>query len=448
MGKHWGNPSSEQPIRVRTIRMRCFSGGVCLSLAVLVLGIQGLASTAVGDAPGKTPGTGAVGREARDSKTPPVVPLAGMAATAPAFIAEASAPLAFSRSIVETTSSEGHVRLNLAAAGLKRPPLGSLMAPLEALNPSSPFGLRTSPLTGTAGEQHWGQDYAAACGSHVYAADAGIVRAVGWHPWGGGNRVEVDHGNGLITTYNHLQEIAVKKGSSVRVGEVIAKVGTTGSSTGCHLHFETILNGSHVDPSRWTLIPIRQVDQLGPIAMTSYAPDAGKTANTKLGWAVPARPGNKHVVAGGAQEQSVAATATSSPPAARKSTKPPATSALQSPSTSSSPSPSNSSSSSPSTSPSSSPSPSASATRQPPKAPSPSASSSGSASPSASPSALEKAATLPSLKESPTGTRTVAGESEDTASATAGTDPKTSQDASAEPTVGLADIAAAATPRR
>jgi hypothetical protein len=216
----------------------------------------------------------------------------------------------FSRSTVETLTREGTGgELNVASAGLKRPPLGFLMAPLESLVPTSPYGLRTSPLTGAAGEFHWGQDFAAPCGTRVYSADAGVVRAVGWHPWGGGNRVEIDHGNGLITTYNHLEAIAVKKGDSVRVGEVIARVGTTGSSTGCHLHFETILNGSHTDPRDWTLIPIKQIDQLGPIEMTSYAPDAGKPSNTGIGWAIPVREDLTHVVAGGVQEQPAAVAA-------------------------------------------------------------------------------------------------------------------------------------------
>ena len=133
------------------------------------------------------------------------------------------------------------------------------------------------------------------------------MRAVGWHPWGGGNRVEIDHGNGLITTYNHLEAIAVKKGDSVRVGEVIARVGTTGSSTGCHLHFETIKNGSHKNPHDWILLPIVQTDQLGAIEMASYAPDAGKPSNTSLGWAIPVSEDGTHVVAGGAQEVPAAA---------------------------------------------------------------------------------------------------------------------------------------------
>ena len=141
-----------------------------------------------------------------------------------------------------------------ATAPEKRPASGTLFAPVADLVPTSSFGFRTSPITGEAGEFHTGQDYAAPCGTTVFAADAGTVRAVGWHPWGGGNRVEVDHGNGLITTYNHLQGISVRAGDTVNGGDPIAAIGTTGSSTGCHLHFETILDGEHVDPLRWTLV--------------------------------------------------------------------------------------------------------------------------------------------------------------------------------------------------
>ena len=166
------------------------------------------------------------------------------------------------------------------------------MAPLEVLVPTSHFGLRTSPITGSAGEFHWGQDFAAACGTRVFAADAGVVRAVGWHPWGGGNRVEIDHGNGLITTYNHLEGIGVKKGQSVQVGELIAKVGTTGSSTGCHLHFETILNGKHTDPDNWTLLRLRHSGPVANIKMTDYRKPG--TATETPSWAVPVGASARH----------------------------------------------------------------------------------------------------------------------------------------------------------
>ncbi len=163
-----------------------------------------------------------------------------------------------------------------------RPAEGTLFGPLAALVPTSSFGFRTSPITGEAGEFHTGQDYAAPCGTAVYAADAGTVRAVGWHPWGGGNRVEVDHGNGLITSYNHLQGISVTAGDAVAGGDPIAALGTTGSSTGCHLHFETILNGEHVDPLRWKLVSTQHGGRMGDLK--DYAPDAAGNSTLPV-WA-------------------------------------------------------------------------------------------------------------------------------------------------------------------
>nr|WP_228721138.1 peptidoglycan DD-metalloendopeptidase family protein [Arthrobacter sp. 260] len=146
------------------------------------------------------------------------------------------------------------------------------MSPLALLSPSSPFGERINPITGEVGEFHYGLDFAAPCGTPVHAADAGTVRAVGWHPWGGGNRVEIDHGNGLITTYNHLEGISVKAGDTVAVSQIVAAIGSTGSSTGCHLHFETIRDGSHVDPKGWTLNPLSPATSIETPAMTSYEP--------------------------------------------------------------------------------------------------------------------------------------------------------------------------------
>lgn len=170
------------------------------------------------------------------------------------------------------------------AGTMERPGKGMLIAPLQFLTPSSPFGLRTSPITGEHGEFHSGQDFAAPCGTRVFSADAGTVRAAGWHPWGGGNRVEVDHGNGLVTTYNHLEGVAVKTGDRVGAGQVIATVGTTGWSTGCHLHFETILNGEHTNPSQWKLISL---DGSGPVGMPSlvnFTPGTGNEPDGETAW--------------------------------------------------------------------------------------------------------------------------------------------------------------------
>ncbi|GAB3533945.1 hypothetical protein GCM10027403_08810 [Arthrobacter tecti] len=168
-----------------------------------------------------------------------------------------------------------------AAQGtMERPGKGMLIAPLQFLSTSSLFGHRTSPITGEIGEFHTGHDWAAPCGTRVFSADAGVVRAVGWHPWGGGNRVELDHGNGLVTTYNHLEGIAVEKGDNVGAGQVIAAVGTSGMSTGCHLHFETILNGEHTDPAAWKLIPL---DGSGPIdmpALVNFGPGGDSGGDT------------------------------------------------------------------------------------------------------------------------------------------------------------------------
>ncbi|UYY81842.1 MULTISPECIES: peptidoglycan DD-metalloendopeptidase family protein [unclassified Arthrobacter] len=323
MGKHHESGQVIDLVLTRKFG-RVLSACLLAVLVVLAFGFQGPglggpgsnASLAMGQVePGMLPTDGAT---ASAQETAPQSP-----ASAPVVAAD-KATVSFERSPVQTLDKNGIGTLNVASSSLDRPPAGKLYAPLEVLVPSSPFGLRIDPITGLPGEFHWGQDFAAACGTLVYAADSGVVRAVGWHPWGGGNRVEIDHGNGLVTTYNHLQGIAVTKGQSVRVGEVIARVGTTGSSTGCHLHFETILNGVYTNPMNWTFLPTKQVDPLGDIAMVSYQPGSATATSAGSVWsipgAVPTDPGAVAAgpaVTGGVQEAKVApspaATATQSP---------------------------------------------------------------------------------------------------------------------------------------
>ncbi len=178
------------------------------------------------------------------------------AAVQPDVTAAAAAKVDFSRTAVTTKGDpDGKLKQLLSAQSVgsitRAASAGTLGAPLDQMVTASPFGYRVSPITGGAGEFHRGQDYVAQCGTQVHAAASGTVTFNGWHPYGGGNRVVVDHGNGLETTYNHLSSSSVTVGQKVSRGDVIAMSGTTGASTGCHLHFEVMVNGDVVDPLGW-----------------------------------------------------------------------------------------------------------------------------------------------------------------------------------------------------
>lgn len=114
---------------------------------------------------------------------------------------------------------------------------------------TSPFGSRTHPVFGTT-RFHSGYDIAADYGDPVYAADGGVVSDAGWLG-GYGKAVIIDHGNGLVTLYGHNSELLVSEGQSVRQGQQIARAGSTGYSTGPHVHFEVRRNGSPVDPGQY-----------------------------------------------------------------------------------------------------------------------------------------------------------------------------------------------------
>jgi murein DD-endopeptidase MepM/ murein hydrolase activator NlpD len=129
---------------------------------------------------------------------------------------------------------------------------GFLSRPMNGYQ-TSPFGWRSDPITGER-RLHRGQDWAAECGTPVYAAAAGTVISV-YFQSSYGNRIMIDHGIqrgvDLVTTYNHLARFAVSSGQQVARGQVIAYEGSTGRSTGCHLHFETIQDGEWVNPLIW-----------------------------------------------------------------------------------------------------------------------------------------------------------------------------------------------------
>ena len=126
---------------------------------------------------------------------------------------------------------------------------GVLSNPCPSAYISSEFGGRSSP-GGIGSTNHKGRDYAAASGSPIYAAASGTVTTVGYNS-ARGNYLVINHGDGLATLYQHCSAIYVAQGQSVSQGENIAAVGSTGASTGPHLHFEVHVNGVPVDPRNY-----------------------------------------------------------------------------------------------------------------------------------------------------------------------------------------------------
>lgn len=114
---------------------------------------------------------------------------------------------------------------------------------------SSPFGWRHHPILGTS-RLHAGIDFAVDYGTPIAAAAQGIVIFSGWYG-GYGNAVILDHGGDLTTLYAHTSELLVREGESIRAGQIIATVGSTGLSTGPHLHFEVREKGEPVDPMNY-----------------------------------------------------------------------------------------------------------------------------------------------------------------------------------------------------
>ncbi|MDO4412347.1 M23 family metallopeptidase [Cutibacterium sp.] len=144
-----------------------------------------------------------------------------------------------------SSSSSSAPRPSAAKAPLLSKPLNGAV--------TSPFGMRYHPIL-KVWKLHSGVDFGIPCGTPVGASAPGKVTFAG--PVGGyGNRVEVDHGviagKHVATTYNHLSAIKVRVGQKVAVHQIVATSGTTGMSTGCHLHYEVIVNGQVTDPLPW-----------------------------------------------------------------------------------------------------------------------------------------------------------------------------------------------------
>jgi len=147
-----------------------------------------------------------------------------------------------------TRSQVDRLNRTLALVPYRKPVIGEVEF-------TSGFGVRSDPFLGRPA-MHTGLDFRAGTGDPVRATANGKVVSSGW-AGGYGRMVEVDHGNGLSTRYGHLSEINVKIGDAVKIGQVIGAVGSTGRSTGPHLHYETRIDGDAVDPQKFLRAGVR-----------------------------------------------------------------------------------------------------------------------------------------------------------------------------------------------
>ena len=132
--------------------------------------------------------------------------------------------------------------------------------PIATAKITSGFGVRYHPILGYS-KMHTGVDFAAPIGTPIFSSGNGTVLTAGWHS-GYGRRVEVQHANGYVTAYNHMSGFAkgITEGARVRQGQVIGYLGSSGLSTGPHLHYEVMVNSHFVDPMRVKLARTREMD--------------------------------------------------------------------------------------------------------------------------------------------------------------------------------------------
>ncbi|GGM99967.1 peptidase M23 [Shewanella xiamenensis] len=142
-------------------------------------------------------------------------------------------------SLLETVSSNHHIDAERYVSGL----------PLDKGWLSSPYGLRNDPFNGRR-TMHKGIDFTGREGAKVVATAAGVVTWAG-NMFGYGELVEIDHGNGLRTRYGHNKALSVAVGDVVAKGETIASMGSTGRSTGAHVHYEVLRGGQQIDPQKF-----------------------------------------------------------------------------------------------------------------------------------------------------------------------------------------------------
>jgi murein DD-endopeptidase MepM/ murein hydrolase activator NlpD len=179
-------------------------------------------------------GLGAAARSATEGTGGPFVPYR---------LASAASP--FERQvhrIAVTRAQADKLARTIATVPLRQPVTGEL-------DPSSGFGVRIDPFLNRPA-MHTGIDFRGNTGEPVHATASGTVTAAGWSG-GYGRMVEIEHANGVSTRYGHLLEIDVKVGQTIRIGQVVGRLGSTGRSTGPHLHYETRIDGEAVDPNKF-----------------------------------------------------------------------------------------------------------------------------------------------------------------------------------------------------
>lgn len=119
--------------------------------------------------------------------------------------------------------------------------------PTDSRRITSTFGVRKDPFTKRA-TYHAGVDIGGSTGDPIYAAADGVVASTGYLAGSHGNNIWLSHGNGIRTHYSHLSKMLVEPGDKVKKGDIIARMGSTGRSTGPHLHYEVTVSGNNVDP--------------------------------------------------------------------------------------------------------------------------------------------------------------------------------------------------------
>jgi murein DD-endopeptidase MepM/ murein hydrolase activator NlpD len=166
-----------------------------------------------------------------------------------------------SRQMESRTDMLGILEAQLFEQAVKKKAMPTMM-PVSAPFNASGFGVRIDPFTGQQA-MHEGIDFITDSGTSVVAAAGGVVQFAGFHPQYG-NMIDIDHGNDLVTRYAHLSKVLVKEGDVLQRGRRIAESGSTGRSTGPHLHFEVRFRGAPQNPTRFLLASNPQV----PVAAT------------------------------------------------------------------------------------------------------------------------------------------------------------------------------------